>query len=419
MQSHARLQKKRSPGRAIILFGTIALLGLSMLLAACGGGGSAPTNTLKRGGSITEVISQEPDALLPYLQGLTFSSLVQNALWAPLWYGDNGIPAQLHPGLAKEVPSASNGGISADAKTYTIHLKSGLKWSDGSPLTADDVAFTINTFANADYGANGFPTTEGIKATATDATTVTVTLTTADVTLVALLADGPLSGPMPKKIFGSMKVADIAKSDENNKPSVDSGPFVVSDRKAGDSITVKKNPNFYLGPDKPYLDQITFKIIGDTTTILTAAQAGSFDAAWFVPVNDFDSYKALPSYTTGFDKVGTSFEGAYFNLNASKSPILADKVVRQALTQSFDPKEIIHSIWKDTATYTCDDNPGNAAHSPELIGPTGCYTVDQAKAGALLDSDGWTMGSDGYRHKAGKTLELRYSTTKGRKYRED
>ncbi|MGZ6391712.1 MAG: ABC transporter substrate-binding protein, partial [Ktedonobacterales bacterium] len=277
--------------------GLLAVLGLSVLLAACGPTAGSSNSGPKKGGTVTEIIQQEPDALLPFAAGLTFSVLVDNSIWAPLWYGDNNIPAQLHPGLATEVPSASNGGISADAKTYTIHLKSGLKWSDGQPLTADDVAFTINTFANADYGANGFPTTEGITATATDATTVTVTLKVADVTLVSLLAD-PTAAPMPKHVLGSMKVADMTKSNENNAPSVSSGPFVVSDRKQGDSITVKKNPNFYMGPDKPYLDGITFKVISDAATILTAAQAGQFDATWFVPVNDLDSYKALPDYNT-------------------------------------------------------------------------------------------------------------------------
>ncbi|HEX8036740.1 MAG TPA: peptide ABC transporter substrate-binding protein [Ktedonobacterales bacterium] len=414
MQSYAHLPKKWRLARVSILLGTVALLGVSMLLAACGP--TPPgTSSIKKGGTITEVISQEPDSLLPFAAGLTFSVLVDNSIWAPLWYSDNQIPATLHPGLAKVVPSLSNGGISADAKTYTIHMNPGLKWSDGQPLTADDVAFTINTFANPDFGAVGFPTTEGISATATDSTTVTVTLTTPDVTLVALLAD-PVAAPMPKHVFGSMKAADMTKSNENNAPSVSSGPFVVSDRKQGDSITVKKNRNFYMGPDKPYLDGITFKMIGDTTTILTAAQAGQFDAAWFVPINDLDSYKALPEYNTGYDRVGTSYEGAYFNM---KSPILQDKLVRQALAQSFDPKEIISTIWKGTATYTCDDNPGNAAHSTDLIGATGCYTVNQEAAGKLLDQAGWTMGSDGYRHKGGKVLELRYSTTAGRKYRED
>src|SRR5437879_131501 len=114
MQSYARLGKRSSLSRAIFLLGTAALLGLSMLLAACGptagGGNTGP----KKGGSVTEIISQEPDSLLPFAAGLTFSVLVDNSIWAPLWYSDNNIPAQLHPGLAKVVPSLTNGGISAD-----------------------------------------------------------------------------------------------------------------------------------------------------------------------------------------------------------------------------------------------------------------------------------------------------------------
>jgi len=397
-----------------------SVLLLSTVLAACGPTTSTPPTTIKKGGTIIDAIQQEPDALLPFLTGETFGVLVDNSIWAPLWYSDNNIPAQFHPGLATEVPSVQNGDISSDAKTYKIKLKSGLKWSDGQPLNADDVAFTINAFANPDYGANGFPTTEGVKATATDPTTVTVTLDTPDVTMVALLSD-PAAGPMPKHVFGDKKLADLAKSDDNNKPSVSSGPFTVSDRKQGDSITVTRNPNFYLGPDKPYLDGITFKVITDATTILTSAQAGSIDTAWFVPINDLDTYKKLTDYTVGNDKVGTSYEGAYFNLKSSSNGILSDPVVRKALAQSFSPKDIIDQLWKGIAVPTCDDNPGNAAHSPELIVDNqGCFKQDVAGAQAALDADGWKVNpATGIREKNGVKLSLRYSTTAGRKYRED
>lgn len=96
MQSHAYLHRKRSPSHTIAPLGISVLLGLSMLLAACGPTGSGGNTAPKKGGSVTEVISQEPDSLLPFAAGLTFSVLVDNAIWAPLWYGDNQIPATLY-----------------------------------------------------------------------------------------------------------------------------------------------------------------------------------------------------------------------------------------------------------------------------------------------------------------------------------
>ena len=94
---------------------------------------------------------------------------------------------------------------------------------------------------------------------------------------------------------------------------------------------------------------------------------------------------------------------------------------------SFDVKQEITTIQKGNAVPTCDDNTGSFAHEPNLVsadgycpyGPNATAKVDPAAAKALLESDGYTMGSDGYYTKGGKTLELRISTTAGRQYRLD
>src|SRR5260370_7418852 len=75
---------------------------------------------------------------------------------------------------------------------------------------------------------------------------------------------------------------------------------------------------------------------------------------------------------------------------------------------SFNPQDLITQLYKGAAKPTCDDHSGTAFHEASL---TDCYKYDVAGAKQLLDSAGWAMGSDGYRHKGGKTLELRYSTT--------
>src|SRR5215469_4550546 len=117
------------------------LLLVPMLLSACGpstsGGGGG--NTPKKGGSITDALIEEPDTLIGMLTNETYSVMVDQALFAPLFYGDP--TGAFHSGIA-DVPTVANGGVSADLKTFTIKLHPGLKWSDGTPLTAADVAFS-------------------------------------------------------------------------------------------------------------------------------------------------------------------------------------------------------------------------------------------------------------------------------------
>src|SRR5690348_11581020 len=138
-------------GKLLFLLVGVGLL-VSVMLTACG---PTPTttssNTPKRGGTVTDGLFEEPDSLLSNGTNETFAVLVDATLWAPLVYGDP--TGTLHPGILKEIPSVANGDISADALQYTLKLRSGLKWSDGQPLTADDVVFTMNLWNNPAYGA--------------------------------------------------------------------------------------------------------------------------------------------------------------------------------------------------------------------------------------------------------------------------
>src|SRR5260221_5446038 len=402
---NTRMLKKRS----FWSVGVGALVFMTMMLAACGPSGptTPPGGNIVKGGTVINGLYEEPDSLLPYLTNETYAVGVDQALWAPLWYGDN--QGVLHSGIA-DLPPPANGYISSDLKTLTVHLHSGLKWSDGSPLTADDVAFSFNLYSTPAFANTfGFPTTDPsdpigfVSATKVDDSTVKLQFKNPFVASIAALADGA-SSVVPMKVFQSLKPADIAKSPENFKPSVTSGPFKVSDRIQGDHLTVVPNPNYYQ-TGKPYLGQLTYKINTDQSTILTALQAGTITESWFLDVTKLDSYKAIQGYTTASDPNPAGYELLVFNL---QNPILADINVRKALTMSFDTSQLITQLYKGAAKPTCDDHSGTAFHEPSL---TDCYKYDVAGAKQLLDSAGWAMGSDGFRHKGGKTLELRYSTT--------
>jgi peptide/nickel transport system substrate-binding protein len=393
----------------------VGLLLMVTALSACGPTASTSTSGPKQGGSIIDGVQEETNSLMPAQSTETFADLVDAAIWASLVYTNDQF--QLSPGLLTEVPSTANGGIvvSGSTETYNLHLRPNLKWSDGQPLTSADVAFTIKTFSDPGYGdKQGFPAQDIASVDTPDASTVVIHLNKINVAFLTLALTDPLIfTPLPQHIYQNTAPGDIAKV---FTPTVTSGPFTVTDADhvKGDHITVKRNKNYFQA-GKPYLDQVTFKFFPDAETQVKALQAGQIDTAYFLPVTDVDTLKNIPGYNLFTPKSSPNYEAWYFNMS---NPTLA---------MSFDVKQEITTIQKGNAVPTCDDATGTFAHEPNLVsadgycpyGPDASAKVDPAAAKALLESDGYTMGSDGYYTKGGKKLELRISTTAGRQYRLD
>jgi peptide/nickel transport system substrate-binding protein len=138
------------------------------------------------------------------------------------------------------------------------------------------------------------------------------------------------------------------------------------------------------------------------------------DTTWFADVTKLQSYRALQGYTTTTDSNPAGYELLVFNecsqvgkTGCVRTSLLQDKAIRQALSMSFNVNDVITQLYAGTAVPTCDDSAGTLVHEPSLT----CDQFNAQQAGSVLDQDGWTMGSDGFRHKGGKTLELVYATT--------
>src|SRR5260221_98774 len=144
------MRTKTKPRFLTMSFSLVALLVL--ILSACGGAsgpsssGSGASGAPAKGGTWIDDLYEEPDSLIPNLSSETFAYMVQYGLYAPLVYGTP--QGQLMPGIATEVPTVANNGVSADLKTVTFHLHPGLVWSDGQPLDARDVDYSWKLWAN-------------------------------------------------------------------------------------------------------------------------------------------------------------------------------------------------------------------------------------------------------------------------------
>ena len=244
------------------------LLTLLLLLTACaasqatGGEGASAEST--GGGEIVLIIPEEPATLNQYLAVAAIVRQVADATTAGLTTLD--VDGNFQPVLAAELPTLENGGVSEDYLTVTWKLRPDLLWSDGEPLTSDDIKFTWEAVSNPESGnvlSLGFDLIETIETP--DELTAVVTYSELNQAYLQQF----MFGILPRHATG--EPAEMPNWEWNRAP-VTAGPFVVSDWSAGDTITMERNPSYYL-EGQPYLDGLIFAIVPDAGAQVAMARA--------------------------------------------------------------------------------------------------------------------------------------------------
>jgi len=294
--------------------------------------------------------------------------------------------------------------VSKDGKIWTFYLKKNIKWHDGKPFTADDVVFTFNSILNpkvnsvrrGDYIIDGSP----IRFSAPDKYTVRAYLSKPFAPF--LLHAG--MGIIPKHLF---KGQDVNTCEYNRKP-VGTGPFIFSQWKSGDSLTVMRNPNYYLG--SPKLAAIIYRVIPDANARLIALQKGEVDVS-DIPPKDYGNLKNNINLNL-FDFESLDYTYLGFNL---VNPLFSDIRVRQALAYATDKNKLVKIIFKGFASPAfVPSAPISWAHNPD--GEKYSYNLEKAKK--LMSQAGWVSGSDGIQKKNGITFEFTILLNQGNKERE-
>jgi peptide/nickel transport system substrate-binding protein len=405
--------RRLSRTRAALLIGLTVLvvaggiLGSLSLLAHFGVLGAHRNSTTispVRGGTWTNDFFFNPDSLIP--NGGDDSGKDQ-ALYLPLFYGD--AQGVIHPGAATEVPTIQNGGVSADATTWTFHLRPHLVWSDGAPYDARDVDYTWKLWANPKFGA---AFTQGLNLISSadvsaDHLSITFHLKRPFAPFLADLWVDGLLAPLPAHHFHSMAPQAILKSPDNLNPKVVSGPFMMAESVPGDHYTLVRNPRYYRHSEGlPYLDKLVFRIV-NLDAIPKDLQAGTITSAWFLDPSNVPAYQRLTNYTLTPTLTSNQFEALYFNFH---NTVLASHLeVRQALAMAVDQQVLIKGPFHGFASPLCTDH-GSAYH-PGFDPNPPCPIFDLASANKLLDDNGWVRGPDGVRVKGAQRLEFEYSTT--------
>ena len=294
---------------------------------------------------------------------------------------------------------------SEDGLTWTYKLRSDMKWSDGVPMTADDVAYTINRSVQ-DGWWNHTTVTGNLTATATDAQTLVVVSSVPDPKLPIL--DVYI---VPKHIYEKISAEDLPNYLADDY--VSGGPFQIVERKEGEFVRLVQNPNWF--GKKPAMDQLIFQTFETAEAQYNALKAGDLDAVDDVPGKIFATIMAGDEPNiTGIAGNQGSFSELAMNSSCPTGigdghVALKDPNVRRAINWSLDRQlmvdKILNGFGKPAVGISASANPA----FDYQVEADQTYSYDPAKANALLDEAGWIdTNGDGVRDKDGVELKLRY-----------
>jgi peptide/nickel transport system substrate-binding protein len=369
-----------------------AVTATALALAACSsidtpaGGGqssSAGNRSVKAGGTLVVALSDEPDPLDP----TTARTLVGRSVFTSICEKLYDIDAKLDivPQLAAAMPQTS-----ADGKTVTIKLRSGVKFADGTAMDAAAVKTSLDRDLTLPTSARKSDLSSVASVNVSDPSTVVLKLKAPFAPLVAQLADraGMVMSPAALKSEGQNFGA---------KP-VCVGPFKFQSRVAQDHIDVVKDPNYYDAANV-HLDKVSYKIIADSTTRFNNLRSGDVQVLDAVAPTDVDALQAdsnlslLTSESLGYQGitinlgnvagVGKPAGTLPANLN---SKMATDPRVRQAFELSLDRDGINRVVFQGKFTPACGPISPSSPFSSDAA--QACSKHDPAAAKALLQQAG-------------------------------
>jgi peptide/nickel transport system substrate-binding protein len=366
-------------GRALFLFfaalcaastiGLVYVLNASLLVAA-------PA----RGGSLTEGLLGSPRFINPVLA---------------LSDADRDLTALAYSGLLRATPDggyepdlASGYTVSDDGRVYTFTMRDGATFHDGTPVTAEDVAYTVQKIQDPALKSPLRANWDGVIAEAPDARTVRFTLKAPYAPFIKNLTLGIL----PHALWGGASDEEFSFSELNSSP-VGSGPYRVEKvtRTASgipSSYQLKPFAGYALG--QPYLS-LTLRFYQNEDDLVQALKKGDIDAASGLSPEKLAGLKGADIATTPINRVF----GVFFNQNQSE--LLRQKPVREALDAAIDREDLVQKVLGGYGTPLSGPVPPSAL--PQLEGSSTPKGLEAARE--MLAQDGWEMGENGVLMKEG------------------
>jgi len=380
----------------------IALLGM-LLIAGLLIGQSRSVgviNTAAPGGNYIEALVGAPHWLNPLLEA---SNPVDRDIDRLIFSGLTRFDSSGRP-----MPDLANWIISDDQLTYQFILRPNLKWHDGTPLTTDDVAFTVSLLQDAAYPG---PTDvsalwQSVQVKVVNAQVIEFILPEP----FAPFLDYTAMGLLPRHLLSSTSAASLTKLDFNLNP-VGSGPFKFKGLKLDgqkiSSVTLDAFPD-YAG-QRPLLNQVQFDFYPDVASAFAAYQSGKVLGLGWLAQPELQATLKQPQLGL-YTSLLPEYSLIFLNLRSDDLPFFKEKKVRQALLLGLNRQGMVADILKGQAVVANSPIlPGSWAYNSNLT----TLRYDPETAANLLESASWVLpqgavaGADNYvRQKGGVPLSF-------------
>lgn len=375
-----------------------------------------PERVRHEGGTLVIGDWESPTNLAPMFN----QELPAGQLDAALYAGLSRLDAQLHwwPDLAERVPTLENGDLSWNRTARTMdvsyRLRAGLRWSDGQPITARDVAFTWR--ALVDPHAQGYLDTTGYQAISRIDIKDDLHLTLHfDRVYPEYLTLFP--AVLPEHRLHDVPLDRLPTDGFWARPDVVSGPYKVSEVVPDEHITLVRNLAWSEGRGgaSPHLDTIIYKVYPEAAQLIDAARKGEVSLALEIPDGQLNGLGNLNPVSL-LHRASLAYEQVTFN-QADPNPVTGqsplwkgDPVLLNALRLAVDRELLNRTLLGGQAQLADSPIPSALA---EYHGADPALGYDAQKAARLLDADGWAVGTDGFRVKAGRRLSFGLTSAVG------